>query len=385
MKILLIGGYGEAGKRIAEYALRFLKTIEIIIAGRTLQKAQALADELNQTLKTTRTSARRVDVADVNDLTNAMKEVDFVINASGTIIYTEQIVKAVLSSGRDYLDMQLSSPTKLNILRQYASTFKTKGICYMTDGGFHPGVPAALVRYAAQQLDTLETGNVYCAMKIDWASLAITEDTKYEFVDELKNFNMTHLENGVWVNPSWSKATQRYEFGAPYGNEVCMPMHLEEFRELKQQLPFLQSAGLFISGFNPITDWFVAPLVIIGFKILPERFNKSLAKFFNWGLQFSKPPFGIRIIAQCKGTKDQEPATLRISVDHEDGYVLTAIPVVACLKQYIENGLREPGLQFQANFVQPTPFLEDMEQMGLQVSKKLDMPFKPKSNEILTI
>jgi saccharopine dehydrogenase (NAD+, L-lysine-forming) len=273
----------------------------------------------------------------------------------------------------------------LDILRHYAAAFKAKGICYITDGGFHPGVPAALVRYAAQQLDTLETGNVYCAMKIDWASLAITEDTKYEFVDELKNFDMTHLENGQWVNPSWSKATQRYEFGAPYGNEVCMPMHLEEFRELEQQLPHLQSAGLFISGFNPITDWFVAPLVILGIKILPERFYKSLAKFFNWSLQFSKPPFGIRIIAECNGIKDQQPATLRIRVDHQDGYALTAIPVVACLKQYLENGLREPGLQFQANFVQPTPFLEDMEQMGLQVSKKLEMPFKSTPSEVLSI
>lgn len=385
MKILLIGGYGEAGKRIAEYALRYLKNIELVIAGRNLEKAQLLADELNQELNTARASARQVDVTDVPDLMGAMREVEFVINASGTMIYTEAVVKAVLASRTDYLDMQLSSPTKLNVLRQYEDELKAKNICFITDGGFHPGMPAALVRYAAEQLDTVESGKVYCAMKLDWASLKITQDTLLEFVDEFKTFNMTYLENEQWVNPSWSKATRRYEFGAPYGNETVMPMYLEEFRELKVQLPKLQSSGLFISGFNPIVDLFIAPMVMIGLKILPERYHKNLAQFFRWGLQFSKPPFGIRLIAECKGTKDGEPATLRITVDHEDGYVLTAIPVVACVKQYVESGLREAGLQFQANFVEPQQFLEDMAQMGLHLEKKLEMPFKPKPTDTLVI
>lgn len=385
MRILLIGGYGEAGKRIAEYALRFLKNIEIVIAGRNLDKAQQLAHDLNLELKTDRASARRVDVTNLPDLTEAMRAVDFVINASSTMVYTEVIVNAVLASRTDYLDMQLSSPTKLNILRQYEDELKVKNICFITDGGFHPGMPAALVRYAAAQMDTVESGKVYCAMKLDWASLKVTQDTIREFVDEFKTFNMTYLENGQWLNPSWSKATRRYEFGAPYGSETCMPMYLEEFRELTKQQPTLQSAGLFIAGFNPIVDLLIAPIVMIGLRILPERFHKNLAQLFWWGLQFCKPPYGIRLIAECTGTKDEEPVTMRILVDHEDGYVLTAIPVVACLKQYAENGLREAGLQFQATFVEPVQFLNDMAQMGLHMEKKLELPYKPDPQEVLAI
>lgn len=368
MKILLIGGYGEAGKRIAEYALRYLNKIEIVIAGRNVEKAQSLADTLNQEGQTNRASARRVDVADESDLTKAMREVDFVINASSTTAYTEAVVKAVLASGTDYLDMQLSSPTKLAVLRQHQAAFKTNNNCFITDGGFHPGMPAALIRCAAAQLDTLESGNVYCAMKLDWASLKIAQDTIREFVDEFKTFNMTYLENGQWVHPGWSKAARHYGFGAPYGNEVCMPMYLEEFRELKAQVPTLQSSGLFISGFNPIVDLLIAPMMMMGLKILPKRLHNKLAQFFYWGLCLSKPPFGIRLIAECKGTKNEQPATLQITVDHQDGYVLTAIPVVACVKQYMENDLRTAGLQFQATLVKPIQFLNDIAQMGLNIT-----------------
>ncbi|MFN7117090.1 MAG: saccharopine dehydrogenase NADP-binding domain-containing protein [Saprospiraceae bacterium] len=385
MRILLIGGYGEAGRRIAEYALHYLKNIEIVIAGRNLKRAEQLAHDLNLELSTDRASARRVDVTNIADLTQAMREVDFVINASGTIRHTESVAKAILASKRDYLDMQLSTPAKLDVLKVYANDFKANDICVITDGGFHPGLPAAMIRYAAAQLDSLDIGNVYCAFKIDWSKLNLSDDTIYEFVEEFKNFDTTHLEDGNWVKPSWLEATARYEFGAPYGNEVCLPMYLEEFRELSKQLPALQSSGLFISGFNPVTDLLVTPLVMMGLKILPARLHKNLAQFFHWSLQFSKPPFGIRLIAECKGTKDEEPATLRISVEHEDGYVLTAIPVVACLKQYAENGLREAGLQFQATFVEPIEFLNDLAQMGLHMEKRLELPYKPRPAEVLAI
>jgi saccharopine dehydrogenase (NAD+, L-lysine-forming) len=58
---------------------------------------------------------------------------------------------------------------------------------------------------------------------------------------------------------------------------------------------------------------------------------------------------------------------LRITLSHEDGYLLTAVPVVACLLQYLKSTIRQPGLWFQANIVEPKEFLEDMKRMGIQV------------------
>jgi len=43
--------------------------------------------------------------------------------------------------------------------------------CFIADGGFHPGLPAALVRYVAPHFDRLEKANVGSVINVDWASL----------------------------------------------------------------------------------------------------------------------------------------------------------------------------------------------------------------------
>ena len=45
----------------------------------------------------------------------------------------------------------------------------------------------------------------------------------------------------------------------------------------------------------------------------------------------------------------------------------TAIPVVACLLQYLDGSIRKPGLWLQANIVEPNRFMEDMKRMGIDV------------------
>ena len=63
----------------------------------------------------------------------------------------------------------------------------------------------------------------------------------------------------------------------------------------------------------------------------------------------------------------ERKAVLRIS--HEDVYVMTAIPVVACILQYLDGSLpRTPaGLAYQGLSVEPLRFLEDVDQLGASV------------------
>ena len=56
-----------------------------------------------------------------------------------------------------------------------------------------------------------------------------------------------------------------------------------------------------------------------------------------------------------------------MEISHSDGYLLTAVPVVACLFQYLDGSVRNPGLHFQANVVEPKRFFRDLQMMGIDV------------------
>jgi hypothetical protein len=52
-----------------------------------------------------------------------------------------------------------------------------------------------------------------------------------------------------------------------------------------------------------------------------------------------------------------------------------AVPVVACLLQYMNGTINKPGLCFQATVVEPKRFLDDMKRMGLGVTVEIGSDF----------
>ena len=65
---------------------------------------------------------------------------------------------------------------------------------------------------------------------------------------------------------------------------------------------------------------------------------------------------------------------------HKDAYMFTAIPVTACLLQYIDGSIRKPGLWTQANIVEPNRLIKDMERMGVQIKEKINSSSKSRKN-----
>ncbi|HEX9840523.1 MAG TPA: hypothetical protein VGA72_14330 [Anaerolineales bacterium] len=59
-------------------------------------------------------------------------------------------------------------------------------------------------------------------------------------------------------------------------------------------------------------------------------------------------------------------AQVDASIEHEDGYELTGIPVVAFLLQY--NRIRKPGLHMMGHLAEPDCLFNDMERMGARVT-----------------
>ena len=368
-KILLLGGYGNAGRSIAAHLLRHIPGVALYIAGRDLRKAEDITKNLrlkypNSTIKTV-----QVDLSNAEQLTAATRQCDFVINAASAMDHTELVVQSLIREKKHCLDTQLSLPDKIEVLKKYAPQLEAAGIIYITDGGFHPGIPAALVRWGAVQFDALEVGNVYCALKVDWASIEYSPSTIRELLAEFEHFNTAVYRNKSWAKPSLM-TPRHYNFGAPFGEQPCTPMCLEELRALPEQFPSLRNTGFYVTGFNTLIDYVGLPFILVGIKILPTRWAHHLMQLFMWGASFSKPPFGVQIEAVCRGIKNDEPHTSRLSLRHKDAYALTAMAVVSCFKQWLEGRITSPGLHFQANAVEPRAFVQDLQAMGVDICRE---------------
>jgi saccharopine dehydrogenase (NAD+, L-lysine-forming) len=93
-----------------------------------------------------------------------------------------------------------------------------------------------------------------------------------------------------------------------------------------------------------------------------------MAKWMHWGLKsFSKPPYGTLLKVEASGVKEGAAKAMSAIVSHPDGYLFTAIPVAACLLQVLDGTIGKPGLWLQAQIVEPSFFMQDMQRMGIRL------------------
>lgn len=367
-RILLLGGYGNTGRALAPLLLQETD-VNLVLAGRNVLKAESAAAELNTRFDGQRVSSVYADASKPDSLKPALINIDLLLVVSSTSQFSGQVAAAALEVGVDYYDV-LYSTHKTDVLKSLVKEIESAGRCFITEGGFHPGLPATMIRYAAPQFDHMESANVGSVIKIDWSSLDVSRSTVEELVSEFVDFQNLSYQDGEWksagmlswIIPKWM------DFGREFGRQYCIPMFLEEMRPIPDLYPGLEETGFFVGGFNWFVDWFISPLVMVMVKISPQRGVEIGASLMRWGLDnFSKPPYGTLLKLEARGIQGGEQKSLAVIICHEDGYMITAIPVAACLLQYLDGSIRKPGLWLQALVVEPERFMNDMERMGLEV------------------
>lgn len=373
--LVILGGYGTTGRLLARLLLQETD-VRLVLAGRTVAKAEAAAAELNRLWAGDRVGAAYADAFDVTSLEKAFDGSNMVIVASSTAKYAREVATAALAAGIDYLDIQYST-AKLAALASLSEEIQKAGRCFITEAGFHPGLPAALVRYVAPRFDRLDRALVGSVIKLNWSGYELANSTAYEILDEINDFQTLVFKEGRWQKARLFGMLDyvSMDFGGEFGKQPCMPMFLEEMRSLPQLYPSLKETGFFVGGFNWFVDWLVLPIAMPALKIWPQRALDPMARLMVWGLNaFSKPPFGTLLKVEAQGRKDGQAKTEEATLYHEDGYVFTAIPVVACLLQYLDGSIRRPGLWTQANLVEPNRLMHDMRRMGIQIVETQSKP-----------
>jgi hypothetical protein len=89
-----------------------------------------------------------------------------------------------------------------------------------------------------------------------------------------------------------------------------------------------------------------------------------------WAMGRSKPPYRVVLKVEATGQLNGKPVRVDASIEHEEGYELTAIPFVALLKHYDQ--VRKPGLHMMGHLTGPNRLFSDMEAMGVRVCVEMN-------------
>lgn len=356
--ILILGGYGGTGKPLARHLLKQTDA-RLVIAGRSLDKAKAFADELADS----RVTFARVDASDPASLASSLRGVDLCLVAAPTTAHTGGVARACLDAGADYLDVQFGDAKNASLRALEAEILKS-GRCFVTEAGYHPGLPSVLIRYAATHLDSIESA--VTAGYINMSPAPYTEAVD-ELMEAFKDFDGRVFKNGAWTKRG-KYEMRKFDFGAGIGEKTCYAMFFEELRGLPEMFPTLRETGFYIASTNLLVDALITPLVMLGLKLFPKRGIRPLGKVVWWSMfGSSKPPYRLVLSAQVKGHRNGSPREVRVNVEHEDGYELTAIPVVAFLRQYLDGSAHKSGLWMMGHLAEPVRLMKDMEAMGAKV------------------
>ena len=376
--IVILGGYGNTGRALARLLLEHTE-VSLVLCGRSKEKAEGEAAVWNERHPGGRVRGLAADAADRVSLLQAFSGADLVVAASSTSAFVDHVVEAALEAGLDYLDPQYSS-AKLKALRAMAPRIEAAGRCFITDAGFHPGLPAVLVRFAASRFETLRRARVGSVIQIDWSRLEIGASTIDEMVSEFRDFQSMTFKNGRWQTLGWLESIRPLwmTFGHAFGRRYTMPMFLEEMRPLPDMIPGLEDTGFYVGGFNGVVDWIVIPLGMLLSWISPGAGSRVFGRMLVWGLRrFGRPPYGTLLQLEASGIHQGAPAELRVTIYHEDGYLLTAAPMAACLLQVLDGTARRSGLHYQALIVEPERMLTDLQRMGIEVEIHGPFPVLP--------
>lgn len=358
-RAMVFGGTGTTGRLIAEMLADKIG-IDVTIAGRNGAAVKAVAADLNERLPERQFRSAELDITDQKALIEALSSIDLLIVSAPVAELMDKIAEAALKSGADLLDI-LVRPQAGEKVKALAKAAKAAGRAFVTQAGFHPGVPGPIMRAVAPAFTRLDAVHVGMAMQVGLRDV----NSATEIVSEVAAPTYV-LEDGVWRQAS-SRDMRRFTFGPPFGGKVCYPLNMREVEAVGHELG-VKNAGTYAAGFNWFVDYLVFPLLFAAFRLGGAPLAHRVAPLVYYGNKWFSPKGDtIEIRAEATGDIRGRPATRSYCLSSHEPYALTAHCVIAAVRQMIDGPLAEPGVWLMGEKIDHKRLFADLQAFGARV------------------
>jgi saccharopine dehydrogenase (NAD+, L-lysine-forming) len=392
MKVLLVGAGGQ-GAPCASILAADPDVSAVILGDIDL----GLANKVKDRIGGDKITAVRLDAGDVDELQEAARGVDAVINLT-VIRFNPNIMQAALTNGAHYVDTATDEPIWGQLLRgerlYLDQEFKDAGLTALIGCGATPGITNVLAGYACDKLDRVDEIRVRAGYKTlgeagkevvaGWDPGWSPEVALIDYSDPSPVF-----EDGVFVDYPPFSGVEMYDFPEPVG-PVVVAHHSHE------EAPFMGrflGKGLKYVDFKYPIDPIAGALVKMGFasyepidvkgvEVAPIDVVSVMAPppvdtFFTESEETVQLPVPLAraTVVEVKGVRSGEEVTYRLGIvlpppaEEElkifrrlgTVHIYVALPAVIGAKMCVE-GVQKGVITPEC--LDPVAFLKAMSDMG---------------------
>jgi|SRR5579871_6047945 len=357
----VIGGYGETG-RVAVTQLYKFGTGNILIGGRDLGKASALAAELGD-----RVSAAQVDVLDPKSLVAFCSRTSVIINcASPVMVLQDRVAQAALHARCHYVDAAGLGVVKERLLPQSAEIEKA-GLSFVISAGWLPGMSEFLPVYAEVQarrkMESVESVTVYLGDTDDWSPNALREAVW--LIRKLGTSRRGYFRNAEWVRAGLLRTWRKADIGGQLGVRQFALFATPEMNDVAKQL---KNGTLLTYACVPGVRVLIA--TILATLPLPQGW---CARRLRNALRKNRLPVGGFITVEIKGRSDRQSLRLteQIAYARGRGYWMNGlVPATVANMIAARNGVVS-GLHFLPDAVDPLTLMSELHKAGVEGTETL--------------
>lgn len=385
-KILVIGCGAVASVAIHKIAQNNAVFKEMVIASRTLDKCEVLAQKLNS--PAIKVTAERVDADHVENVVALIERhrPDVVLNVA--LPYQNiPIMEACIATKTHYVDtacaeIREKAGFEYGTQWAYHDKFKAAGVMALLGSGFDPGVTSVFVTYAKKHyFDRIDSIDILDA---NGGNHGYPFATNFNPEINIREVTMPgrYYKDGQWITTAPLSIKHEYhldEIGPKdmylmYHEEIeSLAKHLPEVKRIRFYMSFGQSYLMHLRALENVGMTSVKPIKFQGQEIVPLQFLRAvLPDPASLGPR-TKGKTNIGCIV--RGTKDGQPRSYYVYnvCDHEASYkevgsqavaYTTGVPAMigAAL---IATGRWSGAGVFNMEQFNPDPFMDMLNEWGL--------------------
>lgn len=280
MRVLILGGYGNFGKIIAQ-RLSSIASVELVIAGRNIDKAKLFASKINA-------DAMLLDAKQKN-IASILKEqkIDVLISTAGPFQGQDYYVaESAIAAGCHYIDLADSKAFVCGIT-QLNELAKNAGVLVCSGASSVPGLSSAVVNEFLPRFSVLKKVMIGISTS-EKAPGRATINGLFDYCGK----PIDQLIDGHWVKRyGWQKLVY-HKFTEPLGYRPLAACDIPDLTLFPRQYKTLETVSFSAGTGLKLTHygtWFFSWLIRLGIIRKPQRYSRwmhkaaSLVEFFGDG------------------------------------------------------------------------------------------------------